>query len=324
MFDGPFAALPKEYVTSQDLIEIIALKGCFTIGGQKYISEFIPQFNRTIQLPANHSFFLFGARGVGKTSLLEGESGVNFIDLLDSRQFDEFSRHPVRLSEYIERLPTGRQWVVIDEVQRVPEILNMVHLEIEDHSRSRMGVGKERPVDRELCFALTGSSARKLKRGKANLLAGRAFLYHLHPLTHCEIPTNISVEDVVAWGTLPLILNASNDEEKKELLFAYVHSYLREEILEEQIARSAPPFRRFLEVAAQMNGQIVNFSAVGRDAGVSTPTAQNYFQILEDTLLAFRLDPFHESFRKRQRGGPKYYFSISAFSAYYLAHSIRP
>lgn len=268
--------------------------------------------HRTINLPESHSFFLFGARGTGKSWILRSRlpaESTHIIDLLTARDFDEFSRNPERLSDRIARLPsTGVQWVVIDEVQRVPELLNMVHLEIEAHSRSRMGVGAERPKDRQLYFALTGSSARKLRRGKANLLAGRAFLRYLFPLTQPELPEGFSLHDALRWGTLPLVVLSTSNEERKEILNVYVHTYLREEILEEQLARSAPPFRRFLEVAAQSNGKIINYTAIARDVGVSPHTVQSYYQILEDTLLAERLDPFHESIRKRQRAAPKYYF----------------
>lgn len=265
---------------------------------------------RIINLPESHSFFLFGARGTGKSWLLRERlptAQTHYIDLLTPADFDQLSQRPELLSERIARLGTGRQWVVIDEVQRVPELLNMVHLEIEAHSRSRMGVGQERPKERELLFALTGSSARKLKRGKANLLAGRAFLRHLFPLITPELPESFSVADSMRWGTLPRVVTEPLDQNRAEILRGYVHTYLREEILEEQLARSVRPFRRFLEVAAQTNGQILNYASVARDVGVTPNTVQNYYQILEDTLLAERLDPFHESIRKRQRSAPKMY-----------------
>lgn len=266
---------------------------------------------RIVNLPESHSFFLFGARGTGKSWLLKAvlpPERTHYIDLLTARDFEELSQRPGLLSDRIARLGSGRQWVVIDEVQRVPEILNMVHLEIEAHSRSRMGIGQERPKDRELLFALTGSSARKLRRGKANLLAGRAFLRHLYPLIQSELPSSYSFTDTLRWGTLPRVITEASAASRAELLSVYVHTYLREEILEEQLARSAPPFRRFLEVAAQTNGQILNYARIARDVGVSPHTAQSYYQILEDTLIAERIDPFHESIRKRQRTAPKFYF----------------
>jgi predicted AAA+ superfamily ATPase len=259
----------------------------------------------------SNSFFLFGARGTGKTwllkSLLAGPN-VTTIDLLGSRDFDRYSQHPELLSELIAGLGEGAQWVVIDEVQKVPAILDMVHLEIEAHSRSSLGVTKERPAGRKILFALTGSSARKLKRGRANLLAGRAFLNYLFPLTSLELPDEYSLNQILEWGTLPRVVGTSDLMQREEFLFGYVNTYLREEILEEQLARSGPPFRKFLEVAAQSNGQIVNYSKIGEDVGLSSPTIASYFQILEDTLLAHRIDAFHLSVRKRQRQAPKYYF----------------
>jgi predicted AAA+ superfamily ATPase len=266
---------------------------------------------RLFNLPKSHSFFLFGARGVGKTSLLRhllSSTSVTFLDLLLPDDFERYARNPGQLSDLIAELPKdGEHWIVIDEVQKAPALLDMVHLELEAHSRSRMGVGNERPTNRVICFALTGSSARKLKRGKANLLAGRAFLRHLFPLTHHELPLEYALNSALAWGTLPAIVGASNDHQRKEMLGAYVHTYLREEILEEQLARSAPTFRRFLEIASQQNGEPINFAAIGRDVGLSTPTIQTYFEILEDTLIAHRIDPFHYSVRKRQREAPKFY-----------------
>jgi len=266
---------------------------------------------RLINLPESHSFFLFGARGTGKSWLLRERlpaQQTHYIDLLTARDFEELSQRPGLLSERVARLGLGKQWVVIDEVQRVPEILNMVHLEIEAHSRSRMGIGQERPKDRQLLFALTGSSARKLRRGQANLLAGRAFLRHLYPLIYSEFPSTYSISDALRWGGLPRVITETSDEARAELLSVYVHTYLREEILAEQLARSAPPFRRFLEVAAQANGQILNYTSIARDVGVSPHTVQSYYQILEDTLIAERIEPFHESIRKRQRTAPKFYF----------------
>ena len=267
---------------------------------------------RLFNIPKYHSFFLFGARGVGKTSLLRhllSGTSVTFLDLLRPDDFERFARNPNQLSGLVAQLPEeGQHWIVIDEVQKAPALLDMVHLELEAHSRSRMAVGNERPAKRVIAFALTGSSARKLKRGKANLLAGRAFLRHLFPLTHRELPPEYSLSSALTWGTLPSIVGATDDEQRKEMLGAYVHTYLREEILEEQLARSAPTFRRFLEIAAQQNGTPINCAAIGRDVGLSTPTIQTYFEILEDTLVAHKIEAFHYSVRKRQREAPKYYF----------------
>ncbi len=185
------------------------------------------------------------------------------------------------------------EWVIIDEIQKIPKLLDLVHQQIESS---------------RLKFALSGSSARKLKYGGANLLAGRAFVRRLFPLTAREIGEKFSLELALSYGTLPGIFAIDNHEDKCSFLRAYAHTYLREEILQEQIIRRLEPFRRFLYVAAQMNGRIINYSKIAREIGASTPTVQTYFEILEDTLIGFLLEPFHESIRKRQAGNPRFYF----------------
>jgi predicted AAA+ superfamily ATPase len=130
---------------------------------------------------------------------------------------------------------------------------------------------------------------------------------HLFPLTTREIGEQFSLETALAWGTLPRVATLSSNEDKRDFLRTYTYTYLQEEITQEQIVRRLDPFRRFLNVAAQMSGQIVNFSKIAREVGASTPTVQTYFQILEDTLIGTIIEPFHESVRKRQRGNPKFY-----------------
>lgn len=255
-------------------------------------------FNRLIEFPRNNSFFLFGARGTGKTFLLKQRiktSSALYIDLLDPEQNEIYSLRPQTLIEQLNalRAETKHQWVIIDEIQKVPKLLDVVHQQIESSP---------------FIFALSGSSARKLKHGGANLLAGRAFINHLFPLTAREIGETFTLEAALAWGTLPRILALENHQARHDFLKAYTHTYLREEILQEQVVRRLDPFRRFLAVAAQMSGQIINFSKIARDVGASTPTVQTYFEILEDTLVGFLLEPFHESVRKRQAANPKFYF----------------
>ena len=253
-------------------------------------------FNRLIELPKNNSFFLFGARGTGKTYLLKErfkERPALYIDLLDPDQNETFNLRPRTLAEQLAALTAGTEWVIIDEIQKAPKLLDIVHQQIESS---------------RLKFALTGSSARKLKHGGANLLAGRAFVFRLFPLTAREIGEPFSLQTALAWGTLPRVMTLENSEDKRDFLRTYAHTYLQEEITQEQIVRRLDPFRRFLFVAAQMSGQIINFSKIAREAGASTPAVQSYFQILEDTLIALFLEPFHESVRKRQRGNPKFYF----------------
>jgi predicted AAA+ superfamily ATPase len=238
---------------------------------------------------------LFGARGVGKTKLIESilpASERIIIDLLDPNEFEIFSLNPNELTARLKKLPEECQWVAIDEVQRVPSLLDIVHQNIEKTS---------------LKFALTGSSARKLKRGGANLLAGRAYTYHLFPFTFEELGSEFELQDALEWGTLPRITAISSAEERKVFLQTYAYTYLREEIQAEQIVRKLEPFRRFLSVVAQSNGAIISYANIARDFGTSDVTVHTYFQILEDTLLGFLLEPYHQSIRKRQRENPKFY-----------------
>jgi predicted AAA+ superfamily ATPase len=154
---------------------------------------------------------------------------------------------------------------------------------------------------------LTSSSARKLKRGSANLLAGRAFTYKLFPLTHLELAKQFDLNQALTYGTLPKLLEYEDNNDKVEFLRSYTQTYLREEIQIEQLVRRLNPFRDFLELAAQNNGEILNYTKISRDIGVDHKTVANYYQILEDTLVGFYLPPFHKSVRKRQLESPKFY-----------------
>jgi uncharacterized protein len=203
--------------------------------------------------------------------------------------------YPHELSAEIKALSPEVEWIIIDEVQKVPKLLDIVHQEIERSSNNKK-------------FALTGSSARKLKRGSANLLAGRAFIYNLFPFTANELNDDFNLQDALEWGTLPKIFDFTTDREKIAFLRSYTQTYLKEEILEEQVIRKLEPFRRFLEVSAQSATTIINYENIGRNVGTTTKTVQSYFQILEDTLIGLILEPFHESVRKRQRTNPKFYF----------------
>lgn len=242
------------------------------------------------------SFFLFGARGTGKSSLLSHEfipsDDVYWIDLLEPEIEQRFLESPGRLSEEIDQRRTTPEWVVIDEVQKVPKLLDQVHYEIEK---------------RKIKFALTGSSARKLKRGGANLLAGRAFINHLFPLTHRELGGDFSIPEILHWGSLPEIFSLENAIEREEYLKSYVDTYLKEEVFQEQLVRSVVPFRKFLPIAAQMNGKIINYNAIAKDLGIDWSTVKTYYEILEDTWLGISLPAFHKSLRKQQLKGNKFY-----------------
>jgi len=183
--------------------------------------------------------------------------------------------------------------VIIDEVQKLPRILDVVHQLIEEKKKIQ--------------FILSGSSARKLKRGGANLLAGRAFMFYLYPFSSWELGHNFKLDVALSWGLLPAQINLKNKQDKKEYLKAYTLSYLKEEIQLEQIVRKLNPFRKFLEVAAQMNAKPINYSKIAQDIGVDTTTVQNYYSILEETLVGFYLRAYHSSIRKSQRLSPKFY-----------------
>lgn len=246
----------------------------------------------------DESFFLFGPRGTGKTTLLESifkdaHLKIEWINLLDTDRFEEFLVRPALLRERIEA--SRPDWVIIDEIQKIPSLLDIVHQCIEKFKTVK--------------FALTGSSARKLKRDGANLLAGRAFDYRLHPLTFRELhESHITTDDLLSWGSLPKIFSYRSSSLKKKYLRTYAQTYLREEIQLEQITRNLFGFRSFLEVAAGSNGQIVNFSKLGEVASIDEKTMSRYYQILIDTFLGFFLEPYSRSVRKRQAGKPKFYF----------------
>lgn len=254
--------------------------------------------NRLAKPLLSKFFFLFGARGTGKTTWLHSHffnQNTVFIDLLKASDAEQFLAHPERFEAHLEEIRKREniEWIVVDGIQKEPKLLDVVHHEIERKKRFK--------------FALTGSSARKLKRGGANLLAGRAGWNIFSPFTHLELGKKFELSQALNWGTLPTILNSS-DAEKMDYLRTYVQVYLKEEILEEQLARNAPAFRRFLEVAAQMNTKILNYSKIAKDAGTESPTIRTYFDILEDTYLGIRLHPFHRSIRKQQKMHPKFYF----------------
>lgn len=253
------------------------------------------QFNRTLNLPKNRSLFLFGPRNTGKSTYIKSHFDTDsriYIDLLKAETLARFTRDPDELYNLVVNLPNHITHVIIDEVQKIPALLDSVH--------RLMG-------ETEKYFVLSGSSARKLKKGGANLLAGRAFVYDMFPLTHIELGDVFDLDSALEWGTLPDIYKCSDDEEKKEFLFAYAHTYLKEEIWEEHAVSNLSPFRRFLEVAAQSNGKQINFSKIARDVGVTDTTIKTYYSILEDTLIGFFLEPYVGSFRKRLSKQPKFY-----------------
>lgn len=252
-------------------------------------------YDRIISPSKINSYFIFGARGTGKTTWLKryfAKIPHVWVDLLNPDVEERFLLRPKELSDLVAGLPGKTRWIVIDEIQRAPKLLDLVHLHIERD---------------KILFALTGSNARKLKRGAANLLAGRAFVYHMHPLTHREWGGE-DITRIMAWGSLPAVFAFEDDAAKTDYLRAYAQTYLQQEIIAEQLVRNVTPFRRFLQVSSQSNAQIVNYSAIARDVGTDYKNIGTYFEILEETHVGFLLHPYASSFRKRLSQKPKFYF----------------
>lgn len=247
-------------------------------------------FTRNIKLPREKSYFLFGPRGTGKSTLVRALYPVApFIDLLDAKTFQMLLARPQDLALFI---PPGYSgFVVIDEVQRVPELLNEVHRQIESKEN--------------LKFILTGSSARKLRRAGTNLLAGRALTYFLNPMTAEELGEVFSLPDAIQYGMLPAIFS---EADRKKYLESYVSTYLQEEILQEGLTRNLGAFSRFLETASFSVGSPINASAIARDSAIERKVIENYFTILEDLMLGIRLPVFSRRAKRRLISHPKFYF----------------
>ena len=239
-------------------------------------------------LLAKKSHFLFGPRQTGKTFLIRQElSDVQVYDLMDSAVFIALSQNPGRLAE--ELRPRTRS-VVIDEIQRFPDLLHEVHRLIES---------------RGIRFLLTGSSARKRRRGGVDLLGGRARTKRLHPLSWCELGEHFDLLRAIQRGLLPSIY--FSDDPAADLQ-AYAGSYLQQEIVAEGATRNAPAFSRFLKVAALANGTVVNFTNIANDAQVPRTTVYEYFDILKDTLIIHELPAWQKSLKRKPLVSSKYYF----------------
>lgn len=251
---------------------------------------------RELKLSISQSFFLFGARQTGKTTLIRSSfSPENLfeINLLQSDTYSQLAARPSRLREEISSLDPKITHILIDEAQRVPALLNEVQYLI------------DKVVPQK--FILTGSSARKLKKGRANLLGGRAWTFDLFPLTYEELPKEYNLNSFLSIGTLPANI-ISDHVTAIENLRSYTRTYLQQEIEAEALSRNIGGFIRFLEIASQCNGEQLNFSNIARDVQLSSVTVKEYFQILEDTLIGSFLHAFHYSERKKLKIAPKFYF----------------
>lgn len=246
------------------------------------------------------SIFLFGGRQTGKTTLLRQQfPDTTFFDLLDTNVRRRLQQRPVLLYETLKDKPMGTL-VIIDEILEVPEILNEVHRLI---------------VERQLVFILCGSSARKLKRKGYNTLGGRALPVYLYPLVSAEIP-DFDIDRAVNYGTIPPHYLARNPW---RLLAAYIDVYLKEEIKEEALVRNLDAFQRFLEVAALTDGEIINNNNIAQECGVHATTVSSYFDILEDTLIGYRIPAYTKVMKRRLVQAPRfYYFDVGVTN--YLLH----
>ena len=250
-------------------------------------------YSRLLEAPRGRSFFLFGMRGSGKSTWAKAVlPTARRIDLLDEGLFQSYLRDPALFANELRTLPRGGT-VVVDEIQRLPPLLNEVHRFIED---------------RGLRFVLLGSSARKLKQAGTNLLAGRAAHRQMFPLVPEELGGDFDLAEVLRHGSLPVIWAAPD---RREALEAYVQMYLKEEIQAESLVRNLPGFARFLPVAAVFHGQVLSVAGLARDAGVARTTVDGYLGILADTHLAWLLPAFEGRLRVKERRHPKLYWADS-------------
>jgi predicted AAA+ superfamily ATPase len=240
--------------------------------------------------PPSGSFFMFGPRGVGKSTWIRATfPEAHTFDLLDDRLYQGLLAEPGRFAAELRPLRPG-SLVVLDEVQRLPGLLSEVHRNIEE---------------RRFRFVLCGSGARKLKKEGTNLLAGRAVRRFMHPLVPEEMGEEFDLDAVLRCGSLPVVWRAAD---RSDALDAYAHMYLREEVQAEALVRNLPGFARFLPIAALFHGQVLNVSSLARDAGAARRTVSDYLDVLEDTLLVFRLPAFEARLRVRERRHPKLYW----------------
>lgn len=232
---------------------------------------------------------MFGPRGTGKTTWVKAIfPKAIYLDLLEAELFNDLLANPQRLENLIPK--EFSDWIIIDEVQRIPGLLNEVHRLIEKYKHK---------------FILTGSSARKIRRKGQNLLAGRALTYFMHPLSAIELKNDFKLEHSLKYGQLPCVYVEKNP---KGYLESYVKTYLEEEIQQEGLTRNLAGFARFLEAASFSQGSVLNISSVARDCAVERKAVESYFSILEDLLMAYRVPAFTKKAKRRMVEHPKFYF----------------
>jgi predicted AAA+ superfamily ATPase len=244
--------------------------------------------------PPRSSFFLFGPRGTGKSTWIRSHFKDAFtVNLLAADVMLRHERDPSGFRAEVLAQPRSR-WIVVDEVQRAPRLLDEVHYLMEEKGYKK--------------FVLTGSSARKLKRGAANLLAGRAIVKKLFPLTAAEMDFSVPSKQLLRFGAMPMSVNAPNDAAREEFLRAYVTTYLSEEIKAEALVRNLGSFSRFLDVASLAAGQTTNISGIARDAAASRDSVRGYFDVLVDTLIGSWLPAYRPRAKVKEVALPKFYW----------------
>lgn len=246
--------------------------------------------------PPSDSFFLFGPRGTGKTTWLRSEFSPHlYIDLLKPDFYFSLLENPARLEALVMAIQERKSRVVIDEIQRIPELLNQVHSLIEENPK-------------RFQFALTGSSARKLKRSDANLLAGRALTRQFFPLSCLELGKKFNLDLALQYGTMPKISSLESEDEKMDYLNSYTQTYLKEEIQQEAFVRNLNSYHKFLKHLALMNGQVLNLSNLSREAGIKRAPLENYMSLLQDTLMGVCIEPLHLKAKVKEVSMPKFYY----------------
>jgi len=244
------------------------------------------------------SFFIFGPRGTGKTTWIKSQLTNNglYLDLLETSTFLSLQANPSRLESLI--LGEKKEWVVIDEIQKIPELLNEVHRLIENYNQK---------------FILTGSSARSLRKKGVNLLAGRALQTYMFPFCTQELGSKFSLETAIEYGMLP---QATTLARPKAFLQTYIQTYLREEVLQEGLTRNLSQFSRFLEIASFSQGSQLNYTNIAQESNLDRKQVERYFELLEDLLLSKKLYPFTQKAKRKMVSHPKFYFfDVGVFRA---------
>jgi len=257
-------------------------------------------YARNIKLEDKSSAFIFGPRGTGKTCWLRSKyPDAVYIDLLEAELFNSLTADPQRLSNYVP--PNNKYLIIVDEIQRVPGLLNEIHRLIEQ---------------KKYQFILTGSSARKLRRSGSNLLGGRALTYKFHPFSANELGRDFNFKKALKVGMLPTLYDRDKVVECNSYLKSYVQTYLKEEVQQEGLTRNLSSFARFLEAASFSQGEALSISGVARECSVHRKVVESYFEILDDLLIGLRVPVFTKKAKRRLTSHPKFYFfDVGVFRA---------